>query len=487
MFLLDLEVREITGTIVGTLCGGAPSSARQGKREHFQCLAHDYRRLKVLSLEPQGRGGKGLDRSLQKRVNGFAALVRSTGSIRHRAAVTDADRAARTQTSPGTSSSVGTCSRLEIRVVAALHDVRPLPAPLDEARWRARRARRSCARTPRGCGCESIQRGERVDHRPLVERPVGEVRIDEDRSRARRASAASAKAARIASRNSVREAIGLDAVGQSSWSPRRRSGSAHAPAGTQPAAASSSRACGARAADALRVQPARVGEAAHECRITAAGPERLAVDEDEARRRRACGVRRSSAIAAAEHGGDSARSNQVPGLGSLSTSPSARDAATRSASRRSSAAAREALQRRGDARRPIRYAARSGVAIARPVGRSASASIACRLGEPLRATSAASSARAGARKPIEAVMHSPTRDAVVAPARRQVEHVAGLEQPLLARREVGEHLQRHVVAQARARARGRSASAAARRPAAGTRRTNRRAGRRRRRRSHTST
>ena len=53
--------------------------------------------------------------------------------------------------------------------------------------------------------------------------------------------------------------------------------------------------------------------------------------------------------------------------------------------------------------------------------------------------------------------------------------------------EAGEHLQRHVVAQARPRHAGRCASAAARRPGAGTRRRNRRAGRRRRRRSRYET
>jgi hypothetical protein len=41
------------------------------------------------------------------------------------------------------------------------------------------------------------------------------------------------------------------------------------------------------------------------------------------------------------------------------------------------------------------------------------------------------------------------RDAVVAPARWQVQHVARLEQPLARRRELGEHPERHVGAQAR--------------------------------------
>jgi hypothetical protein len=45
MFLLDFKFGQ-SPVIVGTLFGGAPSSARQGKLEHFQCLTNDYRRLR---------------------------------------------------------------------------------------------------------------------------------------------------------------------------------------------------------------------------------------------------------------------------------------------------------------------------------------------------------------------------------------------------------------------------------------------------------
>jgi hypothetical protein len=46
MFLLDFKFEQLPA-IVGTLFGRrAPSSARQGKLEHFQCLTNDYRRLR---------------------------------------------------------------------------------------------------------------------------------------------------------------------------------------------------------------------------------------------------------------------------------------------------------------------------------------------------------------------------------------------------------------------------------------------------------
>jgi len=46
MFLLDFKFGQLP-VIVGTLLGRrAPSSARQGKLEHFQCLTDDYRRLR---------------------------------------------------------------------------------------------------------------------------------------------------------------------------------------------------------------------------------------------------------------------------------------------------------------------------------------------------------------------------------------------------------------------------------------------------------
>jgi hypothetical protein len=46
MFLLDFKFGQLP-VIVGTLLGRrAPSSARQGKLEHFQCLTNDYKRLR---------------------------------------------------------------------------------------------------------------------------------------------------------------------------------------------------------------------------------------------------------------------------------------------------------------------------------------------------------------------------------------------------------------------------------------------------------
>ncbi len=46
MFLLDFEVRTITGNCGNPLGRRAPSSERHGKLEHFQCLTDDYRRLR---------------------------------------------------------------------------------------------------------------------------------------------------------------------------------------------------------------------------------------------------------------------------------------------------------------------------------------------------------------------------------------------------------------------------------------------------------
>jgi hypothetical protein len=45
MFLLDFGSSSMTGKC-GTLDRRAPASARQGKPEHFQCLACDYRLLR---------------------------------------------------------------------------------------------------------------------------------------------------------------------------------------------------------------------------------------------------------------------------------------------------------------------------------------------------------------------------------------------------------------------------------------------------------
>ena len=275
------------------------------------------------------------------------------------------------------------------------------------------------------------------------------------------ASAARARPARTASWNSLREAIG------SSWSSCHRGlllvvfGSRHQPA-LEPCgrAGRGPRRSGGHAP--RRRADAASARRAHQCGIAAAGAERLAVEEDDARRRRACGVRRSSDDRRRRADARLRRARTRCRAWARSAPRRARaPRAMRSASsardrrRRRSAAATSGMRagrvgrrlRRGRGRARRRSRRRLGV-----VARRASASRCSDVGREARRGRRAKADRRG-----DALADG---DAVVAPARRQVEHVAGLEQPLLARLEVGEHLQRHVVAQARPSPRGRCASAA---------------------------
>ena len=165
------------------------------------------------------------------------------------------------------------------------------------------------------------------------------------------------------------------------------------------------------------------------------------------------------------------RSNQVPGLGSLRTSPSARRARRAIGERALERVGGETLQRRRECAPGGRSAACRGRGSARrrPRGASCAAASASRCSD----VGGQLGFGRGARKPIEAGDARADGHAIVAPARRQVEHVAGLEQPLVARREVGAASSAARRRAARRARRGRRASAAGRRPAAGRRRRNR--------------
>ena len=187
----------------------------------------------MLSLEAQGRDRKGLDRSLQKRVNGFAGLGQIDRSIRHRAAVADAvedahaasarERAAASGSArpraPGSLRHCTTCAHCR------RHSTK--------RSWRRASSSKLCAMTTSEPARIDPAR-ERVDHRPLVERPVGEIRIDEDDLARAVLLGARERASRTASRNSAREAIGDDVVGGHVVSSSKSSGFGHAPAGAQP-------------------------------------------------------------------------------------------------------------------------------------------------------------------------------------------------------------------------------------------------------------
>ena len=124
-------------------------------------------------------------------------------------------------------------------------------------------------------------------------------------------------------------------------------------------------------------------------------------------------------------------SNQTPGFGSLSASPSAQRARLRD--RRQARAPRrigEALQRCRNARRLGASPPDRGSRVQR--GSSASSG-SRRVEQALQHLDAelVATGRAKADRRGDALA---VGDAVVAPARRQVQHVAGLEQPLVARR-----------------------------------------------------
>src|SRR5690242_19725217 len=91
----------------------------------------------MLSLKAEGRDRKGLDRTLQKRVNGFLAFGHVDRTVRHGAAVVDpVDEA-----NAGDSRYEHECrqlGRLELGIAAAAHRVRPLATPFDEARMAPR-------------------------------------------------------------------------------------------------------------------------------------------------------------------------------------------------------------------------------------------------------------------------------------------------------------------------------------------------------------
>ena len=149
----------------------------------------------------------------------------------------------------------------------------------------------------------------------------------------------------------------------------------------------------------------------------------------------------------------SARSNQVPGLGSLSASPRARCRAPGVGRGPQHRRLGEALQRRrgcAPARRSPAGPGRRRADCRRGPPCGVVDRIERGIGQPLQRVGreAGGGGRAKADRGGEAFADG---DAVVAPARRQVEHVARLEQPVLGGLEAGQHLQRHVVAQARPR------------------------------------
>src|SRR6185295_19805111 len=91
----------------------------------------------MLSLEAEGRDREGLDRTLQKRVNGFLAFGHVHLPIRRSAAVTDAVDEADAADSRNEQQR-RQLGRLELGVVATAHRVRPLATPLDEPRMAPR-------------------------------------------------------------------------------------------------------------------------------------------------------------------------------------------------------------------------------------------------------------------------------------------------------------------------------------------------------------
>ena len=217
---------------------------------HFQCLALDYRRLRVLSLEAQGRRGEGFDRSLQKRVNRFAAcdLVgrpdptrmprwrtgssrRTRDLARHRAAGS-APAAPRAPGRCGTATTCDHCRRHSVKRGARR-------AQLVEA---VREQRQPAAR--------GGPAGQRLDDRALVERPVLRNRRRPGRSRARPASAASDervadRLVELAARGDLAQRVVASIAVSFPCVPRR-----HQPASSQ--RPSSSRASALSAADARR-------------------------------------------------------------------------------------------------------------------------------------------------------------------------------------------------------------------------------------------
>ena len=91
----------------------------------------------MLSLEAQGGDRKGLGRSLQKRVNGFPGFGQIDRSVRHGSAMVDAVEDADADFA-GNEQQRRNLLGLEIGIVPALHHVRPLPSPLDEAQLASR-------------------------------------------------------------------------------------------------------------------------------------------------------------------------------------------------------------------------------------------------------------------------------------------------------------------------------------------------------------
>ena len=210
----------------------------------------------MLSLEAEGRRRKGFDRALQKRVNGFPAFGQIDRSVRRGAALADAveqahaghARARAAASAPARPRARDRCRHCTTCAHWRRHSTK--------RGWRRASSSKLCANSVRPRR-ESTQRAERVDHRALVERPVGEVRIDEDRSRARRCSRGRARsAARTASRNSAREAIGTMVVGGHVvlLVVKRSAVGTHQPARSH--SASSARAAALALGDALRVEPA---------------------------------------------------------------------------------------------------------------------------------------------------------------------------------------------------------------------------------------
>ena len=132
----------------------------------------------MLSLEAERCCRKGFGRTLQKRVNRLLAFHhdRPAGPRRCRGSGHGPSDARRRRSR--NDEQRRQCIGLDVVVGAALHDVRPLAPPLDEAGVAPRQLLEALAEddqlVPRRCPAR-----QRVDDRALAERPVVEVGVDD--------------------------------------------------------------------------------------------------------------------------------------------------------------------------------------------------------------------------------------------------------------------------------------------------------------------
>ena len=193
----------------------------------------------------------------------------------------------RSATSPGTSSRVGTCCASRsgsVRHCTMCDHCRRHSAKRGALRGSSSKL---CANSSE-LAARGRPAGQRLDHRALVERPVRRSRDRPGRSRARRRRRPGRRRRGAPSWNSLARGDLAQLCLHSSRSPVRRSSLRHQPASSQ--SSSRPRASALRRPSAADVQPAaRRRSARMQRRIAAAGAERLAVEEDMARRRTACG------------------------------------------------------------------------------------------------------------------------------------------------------------------------------------------------------